>query len=641
MVLMAMASASQAQTVHLAWDPPADGRATSYVIEWGPMPGGYRTSRVVPAGVTRFETPPLQGGLRYYFAVRAVDAEGRKSGFSNEVSVVVPATTTVPRADAVPDWETTTVTVVVAGSGRGHVASSPEGIACGGRCSVTLPTGTPVTLAATPAPGSRFVGWEGGGCSGAGTCALNADAARAVVARFEADPARSPASYTRYLAEGAASAFFDTRVVLANPGGTPAHASLSFLRGDGVVVPYETEVAPLSSQTVFTRSLEALFGHDFSTIVRSDVPLVVDRTMTWGGTWGMPYGSHAESALAEPSARWYLAEGATHHGFDLFYLLQNPGDATVPARIRYLRPAGPPIEKTYWLAPRSRTSIWVDQETFGDAGRLLADTEVSAVVESLDGAGIVVERAMYDTRGPATFQAGHESAGITTPAARWYFAEGATGPYFDMFLLLANPSPHDADVAVTYLLPDGTQVRRRHRVGASQRYTIWVDREGEALADTAVSAIVEAVNGVPVVAERSMWWPGDSRTWHEAHTSPGATEPGIAWAVADGSTRAAPLPESTYLLVANPSAGDAEVRVTVLFGGGLPTVSRTFHVAAASRFGLSIGDAFPEAMGQRFGALVESIGPDPVPIVVERAMYGDAPRQPWANGSNLLATRLR
>ena len=108
----------------------------------------------------------------------------------------------------------------------------------------------------------------------------------------------------------------------------------------------------------------------------------------------------------------------------------------------------------------------------------LNSTEVSAIVETLDGVGIVVERAMYDSRRGVTFEAGHESAGVTAPSTRWYFAEGATGPFFDLFLLMANPGDRAAEVRVTYLLPDGTRSVASHHVGPWQRYTIWVDKEG-------------------------------------------------------------------------------------------------------------------------------------------------------------------
>ena len=54
--------------------------------------------------------------------------------------------------------------------------------------------------------------------------------------------------------------------------------------------------------------------------------------MQWGTD--VLYGSHAETAVAAPSTTWLFAEGATHGSFDLFYLLQNPGDtpATVLKR---------------------------------------------------------------------------------------------------------------------------------------------------------------------------------------------------------------------------------------------------------------------------------------------------------------------
>ena len=44
--------------------------------------------------------------------------------------------------------------------------------------------------------------------------------------------------------------------------------------------------------------------------------------MGWDRSGGV-YGSHAETSIAAPQTIWYLAEGATIGGFELFYLLQN------------------------------------------------------------------------------------------------------------------------------------------------------------------------------------------------------------------------------------------------------------------------------------------------------------------------------
>src|SRR5664280_144730 len=63
------------------------------------------------------------------------------------------------------------VCISPSGTGTGSVVSTPAGIDCGSgsTCAVSLPSGTTLSLSATPAPRSTFVGW-GGDCSGSATC---------------------------------------------------------------------------------------------------------------------------------------------------------------------------------------------------------------------------------------------------------------------------------------------------------------------------------------------------------------------------------------------------------------------------------------------------------------------------------------
>jgi hypothetical protein len=82
----------------------------------------------------------------------------------------------------------TSVSLTVARSGSGTVASSPAGISCGSTCSATFPSGTSLTLTATPAAGSVFTGWSGAGCSGTGTCVLMLTTATTVSATFAPAP---------------------------------------------------------------------------------------------------------------------------------------------------------------------------------------------------------------------------------------------------------------------------------------------------------------------------------------------------------------------------------------------------------------------------------------------------------------------
>ena len=164
------------------------------------------------------------------------------------------------------------------------------------------------------------------------------------------------------------------------------------------------------------------------------------------------------------------------------------------------------------------------------------------------------------------------------------------------------------------------------------------DREAPELADTAVSAQVSSMNGVGIVAERAMWWPGPSASsWQEAHGSPGATSAAPRWAIADGELGGG-RGVATYVLVANTSAIDSQVEVTLLFESAAP-VSRTFAVRAHSRFNVDVAALFPEAHERRFGAVVQSLTAG-ASIVVERAIYWNANGVVWAAGTDSLAMPL-
>jgi hypothetical protein len=180
-------------------------------------------------------------------------------------------------------------------------------------------------------------------------------------------------------------------------------------------------------------------------------------------------------------------------------------------------------------------------------------------------------------------------------------------------------------------------------VEGNSRFNIWVDKADAALADAAVSTRITSTNDVPIIVERSMWWPGPtSDTWHEAHNSPGETTTGTRWAMAEGELGGTREVE-TYVLVANASPFAATVRATVLFDDGSAPISRTYVVGPNSRFNIApfANEFFPEARGKKFGVVVESIGGAPAQIVVERAMYSNANGVHWAAGTNALATRLQ
>ena len=102
-------------------------------------------------------------------------------------SSVSGGTTTTPPPDPAPSPTPASYTLSVSksGSGSGTVSSS-SGISCGSTCSVTLPSGSAVTLTASAATGSSFGGWSGGGCSGTGSCTTTLGSSLTVNAAFNA-----------------------------------------------------------------------------------------------------------------------------------------------------------------------------------------------------------------------------------------------------------------------------------------------------------------------------------------------------------------------------------------------------------------------------------------------------------------------
>ncbi len=80
---------------------------------------------------------------------------------------------------------TTNYTLTVTKSGTGSGTVSGGSISCGSTCSQQSPSGTTVTLTASPASNSTFSGW-GGACTGTGSCVVTLTADRSVTASFTA-----------------------------------------------------------------------------------------------------------------------------------------------------------------------------------------------------------------------------------------------------------------------------------------------------------------------------------------------------------------------------------------------------------------------------------------------------------------------
>jgi autotransporter-associated beta strand protein len=435
----------------------------------------------------------------------------------------------------------------------------------------------------------------------------------------------TPTELSYYLSEGSTGTFFDTDILIANPHNTTVPVTVEFLvEGGGQVITQDYLLPRQSRTTIAVDAIQGLESAAVSAKVRSTlaIPIVVERTMWWSGD--ARYGAHTEKASGGAADRWYFAEGS--QGFFFTYLLlANPLAQANEATVRFLLEGGGEVVRTYPLTPLSRQTV-----SAGDVPELVGQ---SFGIEVTFAHGGVAERAMYFGMEPL-WTAGHESAGAIAPATTWFLAEGATGPFFETFILIANPNAAPADATVRFLPASGAPVVKQVSVPANGRTTINIEPQDESLANAAVAT--EVSSPIPIVVERAQYWPDPAPQWYEAHNSFGVTETALKWGLAEGRVGDAAAYQ-TYVLLANPTANAASVTITFLRESGSPIVKQ-FTVNPSSRLNVAVGSGsdVPELTNERFGALIESN----VPIAVERAMYANAGAQVWGAGTNATATRL-
>ncbi len=430
--------------------------------------------------------------------------------------------------------------------------------------------------------------------------------------------------FTYHLAEGATGPFFDLDVSIANPNAEATRIGVTFLKEDGTTVTQDRTLMPTSQTTIRADDVAGLADTAVSVVVRSlqALPLIVERTMFWNTDY---YGGHGEKAIDfGAQTKWFFAEGSQGF-FDTYLLLANATATSANVTVQFLTEGSGTVTRSYAVGPTSRMNVFA-----GGIAELVGKSFSMVVTSTVP---ISAERAMYF--GKAHFyDGGHEAAGVPAPSTTWLLAEGATGPYFDTFVLVGNPNPAPATLTVVYLLESGATVTRSYTVGGDSRLTINIEDQDPLLANAAVSTRI--TSDVPVIVERAMYWPGTFETWYEAHNSFGLTDAGTRWGLAEGRVGGGRGFE-TYILLANTTATDAAVRITYLRTDGT-TVVKNHTVAATSRLNVFVNGMVPELVNESFGAVIEST--NGTPIAVERALYWNALGVTWAGGTNTTAARI-
>ena len=332
-------------------------------------------------------------------------------------------------------------------------------------------------------------------------------------------------------AEGSAG-FFDTYVLVSNPGAAPATIAVNYYTSQGEQVTVNEVVPAGQRRTYFANdALRTALGarpqFDFATEVTSDVGIVAERAMYWNGFQG----GHSTMGVT-PQAAWLFAEGAQFdNALSTYVLLFNPNAEAITVETNFYGANGllQPVLQT--IPARSRAQIFAGEyDTLRNQSFSIASTSVGNVP-------FVAERAVYKTTGGALGE-GTVTAGVTTAALKWGFAEGQEGG----FAQYQNPADPDRRLFTTYYLvlnntdttafvrgifyletpgaePGGQGVEFTLEVNPRSRGT-FAPQVLPGLGNRKFAAFFES--NVPVVMERAMYWGNGIRG---AHASTGTALP--------------------------------------------------------------------------------------------------------------------
>ena len=189
---------------------------------------------------------------------------------------------------------------------------------------------------------------------------------------------------TWYLAEGSTIDGFDTWIVIQNPNRAPAAVNLTFLREQGQPLEQRVVVAPTGRLAYNARLV--VTGERFGLKAESDQPIVVERTMYFGGRPdGTGTGAHASAGSPDLGTSWHLPDGSAKGEFQEQVLVVNPGGAGARLRLEFLRGDGKATVREMDVGAQRRVTI--------DVNASIPDPAVVTRVTA--DQPVVVERSTY------------------------------------------------------------------------------------------------------------------------------------------------------------------------------------------------------------------------------------------------------
>lgn len=263
-------------------------------------------------------------------------------------------------------------------------------------------------------------------------------------------------------------------------------------------------------------------GFGIEAVSTNGVPVVAERPIYYDAQPGISSrikGGDAVLGTPQGRTRWILAEGVADPNFATYLTVANPANQARTYDVTLFTAGVQPVRTTQTVGARARATFGVHD--FLRQNFNLPGGHADVAIEVRSDGDLVVERPIYFNGGAGvstgSVSGGHHTVGTTLARTEWRFAEGFKGSGSAEYLTLLNPGDVPAQVNVTYVGerqngngPPPTSTRS-YTVAAGQRDTVVVNNSGTNEipsfgADTGFGMIVTSTNGVPIVAERPMYW---------------------------------------------------------------------------------------------------------------------------------------
>lgn len=331
-----------------------------------------------------------------------------------------------------------------------------------------------------------------------------------------------------HFAEGTTRSRATTYFVTQNLTDAPATVTATFTRDDGSTERRSFGLAPRGRDAFRVNDL--LQDTAFSASVVADQDIIVERTIMTegeraptirrlrdekgrsgevqtngrtddglamaGNAIGILGGlGYAATGPVAGSRGWEFAEGSTRTPFQTMFVVFNPGQRDTYVRFTFQPERGQAKTQSLYLPPLSRAAF--------DPRDLMSATDFATSISS--DQPIVVERT-YTSSGDGLYGAlGYAVAPARTDSRTWLFAEGNTMGQTETYFVLFNLTPQRAQVALTYVLNDGSTREQALSLPASSRLAM---RANETVPGQSFSARFLADRDILV--ERTVYLPGES-----------------------------------------------------------------------------------------------------------------------------------